>query len=131
MRFCLKFGLDHLLRAEPPAMSLVSYAIMELERLRDEIYLQEQAKPIEALEMVVNNHMKEGTPASEFQALGIVVMAIERARKIKDKVWRERTVKGIERKFDGLLRRKEEIMKSATEKVSLDPIDYEEEDEDE
>ena len=128
-RFCLKYGIDHLLHVEPPASSLISYAIMETERLKDEIYLQEQAKPVEMLEYVVGGHLREGTAESEFQALGIVLTALERARRIKDKVWRERTVKVIEKKFDSLIKRRDEIVKSATEKVSMNPLDMQEEEE--
>lgn len=126
-RWCLHYGLNHLTTVEPPEVGLFAFAKAEVEDLKDELYMLERVMTVEQLEHAVNLHVKEG---SEFYALGMIIRARERAVKIKDKMWRDRVRKEIDKKFKGLLDRREEIARVATERVSMNPLDHEEEEDD-
>lgn len=89
----------------------------------------EQSQTMDKIEVLVNMHVKEG---NEFYALGIVMRFRNAALiSIKDKIWRERTVRDVDQKFEALLKRREEISKVENDRVNLtqfmDPDDEDEE----
>lgn len=128
-RWCLHFGLHHLTSVAPPKISLFKFAQIEMEDMKDQLYMLEQSQTMDKIEVLVNMHVKEG---NEFYALGIVMRFRNAALiSIKDKIWRERTVRDVDQKFEALLKRREEISKVENDRVNLtqfmDPDDEDEE----
>lgn len=129
LRWCFAFGLDHLVNVEPPAFGLVGYVNAQKRKLRDEMYQFEQLQDVELLEEVIRYHLKLGTDSNKIHALGLVVAAITDAGKIKDAVWRKNLVAELQKKFEHVLRMKDDIGKMI-KTVSIHPSDYTGDDED-
>jgi hypothetical protein len=126
-RWCLSWGLDHLVHVAPPPFNIMSYLTTAANQFRDQLYMREQATHVDTLDELVKFHIAQDTDMNKLYAKALVESAIEEARKIGDVVWRKNTLKKLRGRFKDVIGMKVEMPKFA----SHNPEDMEEDNESE
>lgn len=126
-RWCLSWGLDHLVHVAPPPFNIMSYLTTAASQFKDQMFMREQAVHVDTLEELIKFHLAQDTDMNKIYAKALVESAIEEARKIGDVTWRKNTLKKLRGRFKAIMEMKVEMPKFA----SHNPEDMEEEMEEE
>lgn len=130
-RWCIAWGLDHLIHVEPPKFNIMSYLTTAAAQARDQIFMREQATHVDTLHELVQFHLGQDTVMNKLYAKALVESAIEEARKIGDVVWRKSTLKKLREKFRLVIEMKVEMPKFASHNPENMEAEEENEGEDE
>lgn len=127
VRWCVFWGMRRLEEYTPgKGIGLLKFAEMEVNKYRDETYINQFMAAGGMLDGIVELYLKEGTDAGKAKAYITVKDAYDRSMEIRQPYWRKKKREEIRKKYGHILQNPPKITR-----VSLDPEQWENEEEEE